>query len=61
MADLPAALRAAEDELQHLRRTLAAVAAWIHNPAYDTSARTALAHTLGLPAPAPERTGHGHP
>ncbi|MFF9787106.1 hypothetical protein [Streptomyces nigrescens] len=47
-------LRAAEDELQHLRTRLAAVAQWIHNPAYDRDARTALAQAAGLPGPTKE-------
>lgn len=45
------ALRAAEDELQVLRGRLARVAAFIHDPAYDLTARTALAQTLGIPSP----------
>lgn len=51
-------LRTAEDELARLRALIAAVAAWINNDAHDPTAREALAHTLGLPAPAPERTPH---
>lgn len=45
------ALRAAEDELQVLRGRLALVAAFIHDPAYDLTARTALAQSLRLPLP----------
>lgn len=54
----PDVLRAAEDELQRLRLTLATIAAFINNPAYDTTARHALALALHLPDPAPETT-HG--
>jgi hypothetical protein len=46
-----ALLASAENDLALLRARLALVATWIHNPAYDTTARTALAHTLGLPEP----------
>lgn len=46
-----AALRATEDQLADARRTIAALAQWIHNPAYDLTARIAAAHTAGLPAP----------
>jgi multisubunit Na+/H+ antiporter MnhG subunit len=56
---LAAALHTAENELARYRALLALVAAWIHNPAYDHATRAALAHHLGLPAPTPERTGHG--
>jgi hypothetical protein len=48
----PALLRIAEDELQELRRQLAAAVAFIHDPAYDLSARHALARLLQLPQPA---------
>ncbi|MFI7096784.1 hypothetical protein [Streptomyces lydicus] len=44
-------LRAAEDELARLRTLIAAVAQWIHNPAWDRDARTALATHIGLPGP----------
>ena len=44
-------LATAEDDLAILRARLALVAAWIHNPAYDPSARAALARALGLPEP----------
>ncbi len=46
-----ALLATAENDLALLRARLALVAAWIHNPAYDTTARTALARDLGLPEP----------
>ena len=49
----PELLRIAEDELQRLRGQLAAVAAFIHDPAHDLSARHALARRLQLPHPAP--------
>lgn len=49
-------LAVAENELARLRALIAQVAAWINNPAHDRDARLALAHTLHLPAPAPERT-----
>ncbi|MFD3336101.1 hypothetical protein ACFWV1_26155 [Streptomyces sp. NPDC058700] len=54
-------LTTAENDLAVYRARLALVATWIHNPAYDTTAREALALALGLPAPrpAPERTTHG--
>ncbi|MFH8581679.1 hypothetical protein [Streptomyces zaomyceticus] len=44
-------LTTAEDDLAVLRARLALVATWIHNPAYDATARTALARDLGLPEP----------
>ncbi|MFJ7990283.1 hypothetical protein [Streptomyces sp. NPDC096351] len=53
-----ALLTAAENDLALLRQRLALVAAWIHNPAYDATARAALARNLGLPEPGPERTPH---
>jgi hypothetical protein len=49
----PELLRIAEDELQRLRGQLAAVAAFIHDPAHDLSARHALVRHLQLPQPAP--------
>ncbi|MEU5322929.1 hypothetical protein AB0G67_40195 [Streptomyces sp. NPDC021056] len=54
----PDVLRAAEDELQRLRRLFGAVTRYIHNPAHDHTARAALARDLGLPAPIrePSRT-----
>ncbi|MGW8702856.1 hypothetical protein ACWGOK_39125 [Streptomyces eurythermus] len=48
------ALRAAEDELAKLRRLLALTVAFIHDPAHDRDARTALARRLGLPEPRPQ-------
>ncbi|MFG2351994.1 hypothetical protein [Streptomyces phaeochromogenes] len=48
----PELLRIAEDELQRLRGQLAAVAAFIHDPTHDLSARHALARRLQLPQPA---------
>lgn len=44
-------LTAAEDDLARLRAALARATAWINNPAYDITARTALARHLGLPEP----------
>lgn len=49
-----ALLKAAEDELQRLRGWIAEVAGFIHDPAHDRDARTALARRLGLPEPSPE-------
>ncbi|MEU9703061.1 hypothetical protein [Streptomyces sp. NPDC047981] len=57
MADLAGALRTSEDEVQQLRARLALVTGWIHNPAYDLTARAALAHSLGLPEPATHPKG----
>jgi hypothetical protein len=62
------ALRAAEDELQHLRGLLAVAVAFIHDPAYDAYARRTLANRLGLPGPrttltvptAPKEAARGH-
>lgn len=51
----PDVLRAAEDELQRLRRLFGAVTAYIHNPTHDHAARAALARDLGLPAPTREK------
>lgn len=47
----PDPLTAAENELARLRALLAQVAAWIHNPAHDQTARAELARHLGLPEP----------
>lgn len=47
----PAPLALAEDELAHLRGTLARVAEWINNPVHDLAARRDLADYLHLPAP----------
>lgn len=44
-------LASAEDDLAVLRARIAIVATWIHNPAYDATARIALARDLGLPEP----------
>ncbi|MCX5000930.1 hypothetical protein [Streptomyces longwoodensis] len=50
----PDALDAAEDDLALLRGRLALTVAFIHNPAYDHTARTALARDLALPEPRQE-------
>lgn len=52
----PALLATAENDLAILRARLAIVTAFIHNPAYDNTARRALAQALHLPDPAPETT-----
>jgi ribosomal protein S15P/S13E len=52
-------LLSAENDLALLRGRLALVTTFIHNHAYDDTARRALAQTLGLPEPTPEKT-HGH-
>lgn len=46
-----ALLKTAEDELQRLRRIVANTVAFIHDRAYDETARRALAQTLSLPEP----------
>ncbi|MEU9998065.1 hypothetical protein [Streptomyces sp. NPDC050848] len=46
-----ALLASAENDLALLRARLALVTGWIHNPAYDETARAALARDLGLPEP----------
>ncbi len=46
-----ALLDSAETELALLRARIALIAAFIHNPTYDHTARQALAETLGLPHP----------
>ena len=46
-----ALLATAENDLALLRGRIALVTAWIHNPDYDHTARTALAQALGLPGP----------
>lgn len=51
-------LLSAENDLAILRGRIAIVATFIHNPAYDHTARQALAQALGLPEPTPEKT-HG--
>ncbi|WP_333757993.1 hypothetical protein [Streptomyces sp. ISBFB 2968] len=48
-------LLSAENDLAVLRVRLRIVATWIHNQAYDHTARQALAQALGLPEPTPER------
>jgi hypothetical protein len=50
----PALLATAENDLAILRARLAIVAAFIHNPAFDDTARRALAQALQLPEPTPE-------
>jgi hypothetical protein len=52
----PDLLARAENDLALYRARLALVARFIHNPAYCTEARRALAQTLGLPQP---ETPHG--
>lgn len=51
MCEHRAALGLAEDDLAQHRQRLAALTAWINNPAYDLGARQALARLLNLPAP----------
>ncbi|MFD7995574.1 hypothetical protein [Streptomyces mexicanus] len=46
-----ALLATAENDLAVLRGRIAIVAAWIHNDAFDDTARRALAQALGLPEP----------
>lgn len=48
-------LVSAENDLAVLRGRIAIVATFIHDPAYDDTARRALAQALGLPEPTPER------
>jgi hypothetical protein len=55
----PALPNRTEDDLALLRARIAIVATFIHNPAYDRTAREALAQALNLPAPAKE-TPRGH-
>jgi hypothetical protein len=47
-------LKSAEDELEHHRKRLALVVAFIHDPTHDRDARIALAQLLGLPGPRTE-------
>lgn len=47
----PDLLARAGNDLAILRARLAIVARWINNPAYDDTARRALAQALGLPQP----------
>lgn len=51
-------LHRAEEGLARLRRAMLLVAVWVNNPAYDDTARRALAELLGIPAPrrSPETT-----
>ncbi|GHB15403.1 hypothetical protein GCM10010330_81000 [Streptomyces tendae] len=46
-----ALITTAENDLALLRGRIAIVATFIHNPAYDDTARRALAQALGLPEP----------
>ncbi|MGV9891672.1 hypothetical protein [Streptomyces sp. NPDC003395] len=48
-------LATAENDLALLRGRLAIVAAWIHNDAWDDTARRHLAQALGLPEPSPQK------
>jgi hypothetical protein len=47
----PDLLARAENDLAILRARLAIVTAWIHDQAYDDTARRALAQALSLPEP----------
>jgi hypothetical protein len=49
-----ALLATAENDLAVLRSRIALTVAFIHDPAYDHTARQALAKRLGLPEPSPE-------
>jgi len=49
-----ALLATAENDLAILRARIALAVAFIHDPAHDRDARTALAQRLGLPEPRPE-------
>jgi hypothetical protein len=49
-------LLTAEKDLALLRGRLAIVAAWIHNDAWDDTARRHLAQALGLPEPSHSKT-----
>lgn len=51
MPDLAADLANAENELARLRGIVADTTAWIHDDAYDSEARCALARRLKLPEP----------
>ncbi|MFG3336943.1 hypothetical protein ACGFZZ_33615 [Streptomyces tendae] len=51
MPDLAGDLANAENELARLRGIVADTAAWIHDDAYDSEARRALARRLKLPEP----------
>jgi hypothetical protein len=48
-----ALLATAENDLAVLRSRIALTVAFIHDPAYDDTARRALAKRLGLPEPSP--------
>ena len=48
-------LLSAEKDLAILRGRLEIVRSWIHNPAYDDTARRALAQALQLPEPRPDK------
>lgn len=50
----PDLLATAEHDLAILRARIALVTRFIHNTAYDDTARRALAQALQLPEPAPE-------
>lgn len=49
----PSLLATVEDDLALLRARLAIVTGFIHDTAYDSTARRALAQALNLPEPAP--------
>ncbi|MFD6149421.1 hypothetical protein [Streptomyces sp. NPDC060243] len=51
LRDRPDLLATAEDDLAKARRERTILVGWLHNPAYDLTARTTLAHLLGLPEP----------
>jgi hypothetical protein len=46
-----ALLKRTQQDLAEARMLIAAAARWIHDPAYDYTARRALAQALQLPAP----------
>ncbi|MDR3083695.1 MAG: hypothetical protein LBV60_22730 [Streptomyces sp.] len=48
-------LATAEDDLATLRARIAIVTTFIHDPAWDDTARRTLARRLGLPEPTPPR------
>lgn len=48
-------LATAENDLAVLRARIALTVAFIHDPAYDREARSALAKRLGLPEPSPQK------
>lgn len=51
LRDRPDALRAAEDELQALRRAISTIARFINNPHIALDIRQGLARDLQLPEP----------